>query len=379
MLYAAQHPRSLWLVPVLALALMGVSLSAMARGDDLAGAGAYAQRQAVWVVLTVPAMVAATMVSYRRLKAWSYPLYAVCLVLLVAVYFFPAKNYSHRWIPLGVADFQPSELAKLAYILTLAQYLRHRSNYRRLTGLLLPFVITAVPVVLILREPDLGTSLLFFPVLYAMLFAAGARLRHLTAIGLLGIALLPVLWSVMSAEQRSRITAVFMQEDGGDVPTGDGYHLHQSKQMLALGGTWGSEIAGMPASDTAAYRLPASRTDFIYCLVGERWGTWGGICVLLLYCGLLGACLIVAGSTQEPFGRLICVGVAALLAAQVVINTGMTVGLMPITGLTLPLLSYGGSSLLTTCVSLGLVVNVGLRPGYEVDGEPFRFGRASTV
>ncbi|MBL8852119.1 MAG: FtsW/RodA/SpoVE family cell cycle protein, partial [Planctomycetaceae bacterium] len=226
MSYAAQHPRSLWLVPVLALALMGASLSAMARGDELAGSGAYAQKQAVWVVLTVPAMLAATLVSYRRLKAWSYPLYAVCLVLLVAVYFFPAKNYSHRWIPLGVADFQPSELAKLAYILTLAQYLRHRSNYRRLLGLLLPFVITAVPVVLILREPDLGTSLLFFPVLYAMLFAAGARLRHLTAIGLLGVAMLPVLWSVMSAEQRSRITAVFMQEDGGNAPSGDGYHLH---------------------------------------------------------------------------------------------------------------------------------------------------------
>lgn len=373
MLYGAEHPRSLWLLPVLALALMGISLSAMARGDEFAGGGTYVQRQAVWVVLTLPAMFAATIVSYRRLKPWSYPLYAACLVLLVAVYFFPAKNYSHRWIPLGVADFQPSEAAKLAYILTLAHYLKHRRNYRRLTGLLLPFAITAVPVVLILREPDLGTSLLFFPVLYAMLFAAGARLWHLLAIGVLGIAMLPVLWSVMSAEQRSRITAVFMQEDGGDAPSGDGYHLHQSKQMLALGGTWGSEIAGMPVSDTAAYRLPASRTDFIYCLVGERWGTWGAAIVLLLYCALLGVCLIVAGTTQEPFGRLICVGIAALLAAQVVINTSMTVGLMPITGLTLPLMSYGGSSLLTTCISLGLVLNIGLRPGYEVDGEPFRF------
>lgn len=362
-----------WLVPTIAASLIAVGLSAMSRGDELAGAGAFALRQGVWSVLALTAMLAATFVSYRRLRTWSYPLYAVCIVLLAAVYFFPAKNYSHRWIPLGVADFQPSELAKLAYILTLAKYLMHGRNYRRLTGLLVPFVLTAIPVVMILREPDLGTSLLFFPVLYAMLFAAGARLRHLIPVALLGVAMLPVLWSIMSAEQRSRVTAVFTQQDGGDAPTGDGYHLHQSKQMLALGGAWGSELAGMPIGDISAYRLPASRTDFIYCLIGERWGTWGGIVVLLLQCALLGICLIIAGSTQEPFGRLICVGVAALLATQIIINTGMTVGLMPITGLTLPLLSYGGSSLLTTCASLGLVMNIGLRPDFEVRGEPFRF------
>jgi rod shape determining protein RodA len=366
-----------WLVPTFAAALIAVGLSAMSRGDELAGAGAFALRQGVWSALAMTAMLAGTVVSYRRLRNWSYPLYAVCLVLLAAVYFFPAKNYSHRWIPLGVADFQPSELAKLAYILTLAKYLMHGRNYRRLTGLLVPFVLTAIPVVMILREPDLGTSLLFFPVLYAMLFAAGARLRHLVPVALLGVAMLPVLWSIMSAEQRSRVTAVFTQQDGGDAPTGDGYHLHQSKQMLALGGPWGSELAGMPVSDITAYRLPASRTDFIYCLVGERWGTWGGIGVLLLQSGLLGVCLIIAGSTQEPFGRLICVGVAALNATQIIINTGMTIGLMPITGLTLPLLSYGGSSLLTTCVALGLVMNVGLRHDFEVRGEPFRF-RASS-
>ena len=218
-----------WLLPVLAMTLMGIGLSAMSRGDELAGHGAYATRQLVWVVLAIPLMIAATLVPYRHLKAWSYPLYGVCLALLIAVYFFPAKNYAHRWIPLGVADFQPSELAKLAYILTLARYLMHRRNYRRLPGLLAPFLITAVPVLLILREPDLGTSLLFFPVLYAMLFAAGARLRHLLAIGLLGVAMLPVLWSAMSAEQRSRITTLFTQIDGGDSPTGDGHHLHQSK------------------------------------------------------------------------------------------------------------------------------------------------------
>jgi len=294
-------------------------------------------------------------------------------VLLVAVFFFPARNYSHRWIPLGVADLQPSEAAKLAYILTLAHYLRYRSSYRHLLGLAAPFLITAVPVVLILREPDLGTSLLFFPVLFAMLFAAGARFRHLLGVGVMGVALLPALWMAMSAEQRSRITAVFTQADGGPAPPGDGYHLHQSKTILALGGAWGSELSGLPVCDESAYRLPAARTDFVFCLIGERWGLWGALGVFGLYAILLGRGLCVAAATQEPFGKLVAVGIVSLLGTQVIINTGMTVGLMPITGLTLPLLSYGGSSLLTTCLALGLVMNIGLRPDFEVEGEPFRF------
>lgn len=372
MLTRDEFVRMPWLIPICAIALMALGLSGILRGDELA-AGELAPRQLLWMLLGVPAMFAVTAFSYRRLKPWSYAFYVLCLALLVAVYFFPARNNSHRWIPLGVADLQPSELAKLAYVLTLSHYLIYRRNYRRLGGLIVPFLITAVPVVLILREPDLGTSLLFFPVLYAMLFAAGARLRHLVAVALLGVASLPALWSIMSAEQRSRITAVFTQVDGGPAPRGDGYHLHQSKQVLALGGVWGSELSGMPVGDAFAYHLPASRTDFVFCLIGERWGLPGAITVFVLYLTLFARALWVAAATQEPFGRLLVVGIVALLAAQLVINTGMTVGLMPITGLTLPLLSYGGSSLLTTCVALGLVMNVGLRPGREVTGEPFRF------
>jgi cell division protein FtsW (lipid II flippase) len=365
-----------WLVPICAVGLMAIGLSGILRGDELASAGAYAPRQLVWMLLGVPAMFVAALFPYRQLKPWSYPFFAVCLVLLVAVYFFPARNYAHRWIPLGVADLQPSELAKLAYILTLSRYLIYRRNYRSLTGLIVPFGITAVPVVLILREPDLGTSLLFFPVLFAMLFAAGARFRHLASVALMGVLLLPALWTIMSAEQRSRITAVFTQVDGGPAPKGDGYHLHQSKQVLALGGVWGSELAGMPVGDELAYHLPASRTDFIFCLVGERWGLLGTTAVFVLYLTLFARGLFIAAATQEPFGRLLVVGILSLLATQLIINTGMTVGLMPITGLTLPLLSYGGSSLVTTCIALGLVMNVGLRPGQELLGEPFKFSAA---
>ena len=118
---------------------------------------------------------------------------------------------------------------------------------------------------------------------------------------------------------------------------------------------------------------PRGRPDFIFCLVGERWGLWGTLAVIVLYMILLARGLAVAGATDEAFGRLVAVGIVALLAAQLAINTGMTVGFMPITGLTLPLMSYGGSSLLSTSVAIGLLINISLRPGYDVAGEPFRF------
>jgi len=362
-----------WTVLFCVVALAVCGLSGIARGDALAGSGDFFSRQVVWLVLAVPAMLAATLVPYHVFRRNSYLLFGISLVLLLAVYFFPARNGSHRWIPLGPMNFQPSELAKLAYILVLARYLMHRANYRRLTGLLIPFALSLIPLALILREPDLGTAMLFLPVLYSMLFAAGARPRHLISIACLGLAVLPLLWMGMSAEQRSRIVTLFVQKDGGPAPAGDGYHLHQSKQVLAFGGMWGSQITGMAVDDPLAYHLPASRTDFVFCMIGERWGLVGCGVMLCLYLFLFARGLAIAAATREPFGRLIAVGIVALLASQTVINTGMVVGLMPITGLTLPLASYGGSSLLFTCVALGLLMNVAMRPGYEIAAEPFRF------
>ncbi len=177
----------------------------------------------------------------------------------------------------------------------------------------------------------------------------------------------------MGDYQKARVVAVFTQRDAGPPPRGDGYHLFQSKKVLALGGTWGSEIAGMASSDPLDYHLPASRTDFIFCLVGERWGLVGCGLTFLLYALLFRCGIAVAIATKEPFGRLLVVGIIALVATQVTINTAMTVGLMPITGITLPLMSYGGSSLLSTFAAFGLVVNVALRPGFEVGPMPFRF------
>jgi rod shape determining protein RodA len=366
-----------WSVLLWTVGLMAIGLAAIARGDELAGGGEIWPRQLLWIALSLGAMTAGTLWHYRVLRQVSYPLFFGCLVLLALVYLTPARNGSHRWIPLGLFDFQPSELTKLAFIVALSNYLIHRRNYRQLHGLLVPFLIALVPVGLILKEPDLGTALVFLPVLFAMLFAAGARPRHLALMLFLGVAVTPLMWMGMSAEQKSRIVTLFVQRDGGPAPTGDGYHLHQSKQVLALGGVRGSQFSGTTLDDPQAYHLPASRTDFVFCLVGERFGLIGGCVTLTLYLLLFASGLYVAAGTREPFGRLLAVGVVALVATQTIINTGMTVGLMPVTGITLPLISHGGSSLLTTALAIGLLLNVGMRPGYEMTADPFRFARGS--
>lgn len=362
-----------WLLILAAVALLVVGANAIARGDELFRLGEFAPRQRMWAMVGIVGLVATAAWPYRRLKWISYPLYALSLILLVAVFFTRAKNYSHRWIPLGVMDFQPSELAKLAFILALARYLVWRESLRTWLGLITPFLMMLIPVILILKEPDLGTSLLFAPVLFAMLFAAGARPRHLVIVALMGVLCLPLLWKQMSAEQKSRVVSLFRQKTGGEAPDDDSYHLHQSKRVLALGGVFGSQLAGMPVANVEAYHLPESRTDFVFCLIGERWGLIGCGAVLILYSALVGSGLLVAAQTREPYGRLIVVGVIALIGSQTVINTGMTVGLLPVTGMTLPMVSYGGSSLLFTCVALGLVINVALRPECDLIADPFRF------
>ncbi len=362
-----------WLFLAAAAALVLIGLSAIERGDELVGDGGTAEKQIAWVILGVPTLIGTAAFPYRTWRHFAYPLLFGTVLLLIAVLFLPPRNGARRWIPLGLLYFQPSEVAKLAFVMALATYLRFRENFRTLPGLVPPFLIALVPMGLILVEPDLGTALLFLPVLMSMLFAAGARPRHLVAVGLFGIALLPALWMGMGDYQKARVVAVFTQRDTGSAPRGDGYHLHQSKKVLMLGGTWGSEITGMPSSDPLDYHLPAGRTDFIFCLVGERWGLVGCGVTLALYALLFKCGISVAIATKEPFGRLVVVGIIALVATQVAINTAMTVGLMPVTGITLPLMSYGGSSLLSTLAALGLVVNVSLRPGFEVGPMPFRF------
>ncbi len=364
-----------WSIVGLVVALMVIGWLGIARAETLAGGdGRFLRRQIVWGIVSLVAMFAATLPSYRLLARWSYAAFFASLVLLAAVYLFPPINGAQRWIRFGPLGLQPSEFAKLAFVLGLARYLMHRRSYRELPGLLAPLAIVVVPLVLVLKEPDLGTALVFLPVLFMMLFAAGARPRHLVLVMLAGAALMPALWSQMSREQRSRITALAEQTHPGEKPSDDAYHLHQAKQLASLGGWRGSLWAGDATDDRSAYFVPEPHTDSIAAVLVERLGLWGLALMLALFVTLVWRGLVVAQETREPFGRLVAIGIATLLAVQMLINTGMMVGLLPITGLALPLVSYGGSSLLANALAVGLLLERRLcgRDG-EVTNEPFRF------
>jgi len=360
------------LVPALLLFLLG--WLGIGRYGTLAGLShGLLYRQMVWSVVGLTVMLAATFPNYRVLTRLSYSLFLIALLLLIVVYLFPRVHSVRRWIRFGSIGLQPSEFAKLAYVLALARYLMYRENQRRLWGLLYPLALTLVPVFLILHEPDLGTALVFLPVFFAVVFTAGARWRDLLILAALGVLTMPLLWSQMSGEQRSRVGAWVHQTTAEQTPDDDTYHLHQAKQMVALGGVRGSWIAGQTVEDPAAYQLPEARSDFIFCVIGERFGWPGVVGTLGLFAFLVWRGLVIAATTREPFGRLLVAGVMAMFVVEVLINTGMTVGLLPITGLSLPLVSYGGSGLVAHMLMLGLVMNVGMRPGYEMGKEPFRF------
>jgi rod shape-determining protein RodA len=371
----------------------------------------YTAKQIIFACIGLGAFIAATLIPYQKVGRAAYGLFAVTLVLLVVVFLLKPIRGSHRWIDLGAFQVQPSEIAKVTFVVLLAWYLRYGDRYRRLRGLVIPFVLTFLPMGLILKEPDLGTSLIFLPTLYFMLFMAGAKLRHLLGIVAVGTALvlLPVphrasgQWSrteradrlslaygtfrtgagtgyLVSAaplalmEQRHQISRIvgWLRQDDPRVAMGKGYHLRQSKITLGSG-----RLTGRPgrSADPFFRMLPDDHTDFIFSVIGGQWGFAGCVGLMALYGVIFLFGVEIAASTHDPFGRLLAVGVLGLLLTQLVINIGMTMGLMPITGMTLPLVSYGGSSLVANCVALGLLVNVGQRRPILLGRRPFEYGQ----
>jgi len=360
------------------------------------------QKQVVFCPLGLFAFIAVSAIPYRRLGPASYWIYAGVLLLLaylvldkfINVPFVPLINNTRRWIRLPGLQIQPSEFCKLAYVLALAWYLRYRKNYRRFTSLLGPFALTLVPIILILAEPDLGTVILMMPVLFVMLFVAGAKAKHLLTFIALALLVSPLLWHYgMKPYQRMRISSVLLQNSYirqkaaqnktlanilvGDSrnlrrwSSGPGYHLKHSKFAIASGGLTGY---GFRRGPYLKYNfLPERHNDFIFALIGQQWGFIGCTVVLLLYTIIIAAGLEIAWHQTNPFGRLIAVGVIAMFAVEVVVNISMTLGLMPITGLTLPLVSYGGSSLVVSMAAVGLLNNVGKSRPFSVAGEPFRY------
>jgi cell division protein FtsW (lipid II flippase) len=414
------------LIAVLFLIFVGVVSMYGAEQAGAKKASGKATKQLVFAAVALTALAAATVYNYQKIGRYAYFCFGASIFLLIIVFTWPPRNGSHRWIwiPLVPFNIQPSELAKVAFILALARYLQYRANYRSFVGLLGPFLLTFVPLTLILLEPDLGTSLLLLPVLFVMLFVAGAKLSHLSAIVLCGLLAAPPLFLIVTkgsrSYQRARVISVFLQnqeawesletpdgpavrkalhfanrflgsqsirdalerEDGRALqeliyPHGswsywlshEGFQLTASKTVVGSGGLFGKGAAG----EAHIRFLPDSHNDFIFAILAHQWGFAGAILVLIAYLVIVVCAIEIATMTNDPFGRLLAIGAATMISAQVFINVAMTVGLMPITGMTLPFVSYGGSSLVANSLTVGLLLNVSSRRPILLIKPPFEF------
>jgi len=271
------------------------------------------------------------------------------------------RNGARAWIDLGFVDFQPSELAKIAVVLALAAYLRYRATHRKFLGLIPPAVIVFIPVALITLQPDLGTAGLFVPVLFAMLLAAGARLRHLGVIVVLAALAAPAAYPLLQPHQQERIHAQWLLIQGDRSTALDINYQSLTAQTL----TGAGQVEGMEDDHArAVFRynvLPERHNDFILAVVIARFGFLGGLAVLTLYAIWLAGALLTAILCDDAFGRLAVVGLAAVIAGQTLVNVAMSLGLLPVIGISLPYLSAGGTNLLVAWLMTGLVLNVGLR------------------
>lgn len=367
-----------WVVVLASLALSLIGLYAIDIAERGAGADGLARetlKQAVFLAVGLVAAGVIALPHYRLIGFVATPLMVLCVAMLVflLVPFVPEslvtpRNGTRGWINLGVADFQPAEVTKIAYVLVVARYLRFRREHRRFGGLVVPGLITMAPVALITVQPDLGTASLFVPALFAILVAAGARLRHLTIIVACAALAAPASWPLLRPHQKQRFIAMYHLMTG-DESTADDINFQSLTAQTLVGA---GEAGGMNDRHARALvrfnRLPEAHNDMVFAVIVTRFGALGGFGVIGLYLVWIAGALGTAAACREPFGRLVVVGLAAFIAAQMIINIGMTVGIVPIIGVTLPFVSYGGSSLLTVWLMTGLVLNVGMhrsRPPYR--------------
>jgi len=328
-----------------------------------------ALRQVVWALIGLGCYAAAAAFDYRKLTDIHWWVYAVALLVLVVVFFCPEKNNAHRWIPMPGFDLQPSEFAKLAVVFSLAAYLSNpATDSDELGTFVKAFLIMLLPFLLIMIEPDLGTSMVLIPVTLALLFCAGTPARPLLILigaGIAGLVVLAV-WlrffpdtcPFLTDYQKSRVLVYLnVSQD----PLGAGWNKLQSQIAVGSGGLFGKGYLKGTQNILGFLPRTVAPTDFIYSVVAEETGFAGSGLLLVLYTTVTVRCMRAAVKARDIFGRLLAIGIGVLLFTHVFINIAMTVGLMPITGLPLPLMSYGGSFMVTTMGALGLVQSVYLR------------------
>ena len=322
------------------------------------GVNHFVQRQGLFLAVNVLLVVVLLRLDYHALKRAALPLYVITLTLLLGVMFFGHSTMgAQRWIQLGPVTFQPSEFSKALLIVCLAAFLdRENEAPEQWKDYLPATLLLLAPFVLVLRQPDLGTALVFGAIGFSMFWVCGFKTRWILWLGGAFVCLSPLLWHFLHEYQRNRIR-VFLHPELD--PFGAGYHVIQSKIAIGSGLLWGK--GWMQGTQSQLNFLPENHTDFIFAVAGEEFGFMGALLLLTLYLILIWRGLTIALNAEDRFGMLLASGITGMYLFHVLVNIGMTAGIMPVTGVPLPFLSYGVSSLTTNLLLAGLLLNINLR------------------
>jgi rod shape determining protein RodA len=344
---------------VLFIASLGiVNLYSVTSNGETVGTPLYL-KQMIWLAIGLAAMLGIAFVEYRYYTDFAYIVYATAVVLLIFVLGYGIITAgAQRWVRVGTLKFQPSEFVKIALILSLAKFFQRspgREGYS-LKHLAFPFFLLFLPMLLILKQPDLGTAIILLLVFLSVLIFVKVRWSSLITLGVIGVSLVPLVWRFLKDYQKRRIIT-FLNPDLD--PLGAGYHLIQSKIAVGSGGIFGKGF--MKGTQCKLGFLPEQHTDFIFSALGEEWGLVGCIVVVGVYFLLILWGLRIAVGSKDRYGAVLSFGVVAMFFWHTFINIAMVLGLMPVVGIPLPLLSYGGSFLISTLIGIGFLLNVSMR------------------
>ncbi len=316
-------------------------------------------RQIYWISLSLVAMGVVMFIDYHTIERMAYPLYTVGIISLILVDITGhTGGGSQRWLAMGGFNFQPSEIMKITLIILIARIVddMEKDEEMGVLDLLKPAFFAAVPFLMVARQPDLGTALIFIILFASIVLFAGIRKRIIVKTAALMAILAPLFWLFLKPYQKKRILTLLDPESD---PMGQGYQIIQSKIAIGSGGLWGKGL--FEGTQSKLNFLPAKHTDFIFSVVAEEVGFVGSIILIALFFFFIMRVMETAIHSRDKFGALITVGVGSMITFNLLYNIGMTLGLLPIVGLTAPFISYGGSSLLTNFIGIGLVLNVSYR------------------
>jgi rod shape determining protein RodA len=346
-------------VTTIVLIIIGIMGIASATQVTTGGTPKYVTIQGVAFVLGIIAVLLLLLIDYNSFGDMQTAIYIINIVLLLSVFILGKEiNGAKSWIDLGPVNFQPSEIVKIGFILAFAKHLEARKDkLNSFTDIAISVAYMIVPIALILLQNDTGTVLVFIFISAMMFFAAGISYKYI--IGAVGAFVLstPLLWFFALKDYQKNRILVFLNPELE--PRGSGYHVIQSKTAIGSGQFFGEGLFNGTLNNNGF--IPARHTDFIFSVLGEELGFVGAVIVVILFVILLLRCIHIAKVAKDTYGMLICVGVTAMYLFHVLENIGMTIGIMPVTGIPLPFVSYGGSSLVTNLLALGLVINVGMR------------------